>query len=269
MGAELNFEGTMKNFTFGAEDGKTATITGFVDYKAVNEYRAGSSSGAIRSYNAGMFNALSANVTIKNIVIDNAIVGDPSISIVGVLAGRVSNAVTINNVKVTNTTVYGMQKVGGLIGYIDNAKADIKINNTTMENVTVKATMGLAGGIFGYLQKGTVTVDDVDATVGNTKVELVKASTGHYIDYARTEEGLLDTTISVDLNEDFTVNESELGQDVADCYRYFASCAKYGFVKGGVTAKLEGLTGYQNQGVCFAYNAKAAMPTNGVFTPVA
>lgn len=264
MGADISIPSVKNNADNEVDltiNGNGATLDGFVNGTPVRENQK-RTNASTRNYSAGLIGTVAkgANVTISNITIDGAVFGDKNVSLVG-LVGTVSGKVTFDNVVVKDTTFVGQQKVGAFAGYLNNDNAEVIVNdNCKMENVTVVATQGMAGGVFGLLEDGKVTVKSF--TNINVNVKLEKVSSGHYINYARTEEGLLDTTIALDMNNDFSLCLEEKTAGAVTGYRYFATCAKYGFIHSGVKVTDTGLTGYGNKPAVFAYGATAvALPT--------
>ena len=264
MGAEVNFGELTKTV---AVNGNGATLDGVVNNEAARDQK--SSNGADRSYAAGLVNSVKngANVTISNITLSNTTIGDKAASLVG-LVGAVygTSKVTFDNVKMENVTIVGLQKVGAYVGYVNTAtNATITENvviksNCTATNVAVQATQGMAGGIFGLLagtnatNAAKVTVEDLSKL--DITTTLVKASTGDYRTLANGD------TIAMDMNNDLTVNTQKFTDaGVKDAngtaYRYFATCAKYGFVYNGAHTLVEGLKGYQGLNVVMAYGATA------------
>ena len=103
------------------------------------------------------------NITIKNLVFDNASVestNDRS----GILIGEVEKGtVTIENVIVKNSNVKGANAngVGSLIGFVKGG-ATVNINNVAVINTTVHSTTErYAGVLVGRIRNGTVNVENI------------------------------------------------------------------------------------------------------------
>ncbi len=209
-------------------DGTPATIlNGMVANKFAREV-ADRNKREDRDYGSGLLGFVYSTVTISNIEIRNATVGSSTTSSVGLLVASVVSDkanVTIDNVKITDSTVRGMQKVGGIIGHVQGGTLTVN-DNCEISGLTVQATVGLAGGVFGYLNKGTATATVSDFATDKVKVELVEIEEGDYRTYTGTEfgtEGLIGNKIGLDLTIDLEPS-TEKG-----FYRYFPACAQYGF----------------------------------------
>ena len=154
-----------------------------------------------KDYASGLVQHVKGNVaiTIKNITIENASVGNPEIGCVGAVVGRIETAwkpgmtatptVNLKNVTVKNSVVNGKNKVGGLIGGIGTA--NITIENCNIENVTVNCSEGESGKAIGCLYgKNEVTIDRAfNEWVLNTTLNLIKG------DYTRDVQTLTNCTV--------------------------------------------------------------------------
>jgi hypothetical protein len=102
--------------------------------------------------NTGIF-PLSVGLTVSDLNVDNATVGvtnPDGDAYAGVIGGTAYGA-TITNVKVTNSTVNGVNKVGGILGFAAENIATItncSVANTTINGIGEDA--GCVGGILGY-----------------------------------------------------------------------------------------------------------------------
>ena len=153
MGADLSFvyktEGT---YTFEGADGDGTTITGLSQLTYGAE---GTGNVAGRLYASGLIQEVSGNVnlTVKNITIDGATIGDYGTGSTGAIVGRLTvndgkaATLTLDNVKVKNTLVIGKNKVGGIVGFSHNA--NITVKSCSLENVTVNCVEGESGKVFG------------------------------------------------------------------------------------------------------------------------
>ena len=155
MGADVSF----KNVT--EFNGNYKTITGLVQLSAktntANSYETFTekrTSGLISSVEG----TVTDTVTIKDLTIDGAVVGDYDTGNVGILIGEAFCAnVTISNVQINNSTVYGRQKVGGFVGYIedysDSVAHSITIDNQcSATNTKVYTSEAEAGRLVGAVE---------------------------------------------------------------------------------------------------------------------
>ena len=156
-----------------------------------------------KDYASGLVQHVKGNVaiTIKNITIENASVGNPEIGCVGAVVGRIEAdwdsrptakpTVNLENVTVKNSVVNGKNKVGGLIGGIGTA--NITIDNCSIENVTVNCSEGESGKAIGCLYgENKVTIDRAfNKWVSNTTLNLIKG------DYTRDVQTPTNCTVPI------------------------------------------------------------------------
>ena len=224
-GADISIKSANKNL---AITGNGATLAG-----AVNAIPARGDvvlqQGGKRNYAAGLIGTVGAaknpvNVTISNLTIENTVFGENNINFVGLVSAVYGGSeVTFDNVKVTNSTFKGMDKVGVFVGFVSDGTVTIN-SNCSVSNTTVECSEGHAGGIFGIIQKGTVKAANAEALTATTTVKVDKVSGATYLNYARTEDGLVDTTVTLDMQADFSIDT-----DDGITYNYVATCARYGF----------------------------------------
>ena len=106
---------------------------------------------------AGLF-CDAVTVTVRNLTLENANVkavndGNGN-AYAGALMGRTYGTIVVDNVHVMNPTIEGVNKVGGLIGFI--AENSITATNCSVEGATVTTSYvegesGQIGGFIGYL----------------------------------------------------------------------------------------------------------------------
>ena len=154
MGADISF--TYKSngtYTFEGAESTGTTITGLAQLTNGAE---GREECAGRLYASGLIQEVSGNVnlTVKNITIDGATIGDYGTGSTGAVVGRLTpNAnkeaatLILDSVTVKNTLVIGKNKVGGLVGFSHNATITVK--NCSLEKVTVNCVEGESGKVFG------------------------------------------------------------------------------------------------------------------------
>ena len=103
----------------------------------------------------------------KNLTISKATVdaGEGEAAYAGALLGITYGDVVLNNVKVSESTVKGTNKVGGVIGSVmENSITATKcvVTKSTIETYNVTDESGLAGGLIGYIAcQGDGDVDAV------------------------------------------------------------------------------------------------------------
>ena len=122
------------------------------------------------SHGTGLFTLLNA-VTVKNLVITNAVVSDAKGDSVGILTAATSASSSVQNVTVKNSSVSGYKYVGSIVGMWTSSG---KLSDCEVDAVTVKAAYEQVGGIVGYIKMGTlenckVQNSTVEATTGTDK----------------------------------------------------------------------------------------------------
>ncbi|MGL5379542.1 ZmpA/ZmpB/ZmpC family metallo-endopeptidase-related protein, partial [Clostridium sp.] len=124
------------------KDGESVITTEFLGSLNGNEK-------TITGLNSPLFKKVN-NATIENLIINGAYI-DKAEENVGILSKQGSNS-KISNVSITNSTVIGLKKVGGLFGYD---------NGSTIKQVSfsgdVKSTNGFVGGLLGVKERGQVS----------------------------------------------------------------------------------------------------------------
>ena len=111
-------------------------------------------------YKAGLFPQTSG-VTIKDLIVDNAVVGNDqtatdlySGALIGIATDQKPTPYTtvIENVTIQNSSISGVNKVGGLIGQANgiHTVSDVEVKNTTITGYGTDA--GSLGGLYGYLK---------------------------------------------------------------------------------------------------------------------
>ncbi|MBO7311485.1 MAG: hypothetical protein J6U82_01580 [Alistipes sp.] len=103
-----------------------------------------------------------SNLTISKATVD---AGEGEAAYAGALLGITYGDVVLNNVKVSESTVKGTNKVGGVIGSVmENSITATKcvVTKSTIETYNVTDESGLAGGLIGYIAcQGDEDVDAV------------------------------------------------------------------------------------------------------------
>ena len=170
-----------ENVTIKGKEGGTK-ITGLVQNKAK---LTGLKGNTTKNYASGFVALIDgATVTIENIHIENAVVGDLESGGVGALVGRIQKenkkldpkpaVVTIRNCSVTNSIVKGMNKVGGLVGSLNGT---LNIENCSLNKVTVNCSEGEASKVIGAAYgASTIKVDREFGWVTDVNVSLVKGT---------------------------------------------------------------------------------------------
>ena len=129
------------------------------------------SEGKERNYYSGLIKLVDvgAEVEINNIKFENIVTGNKNIGSVGILIGKVKDGntkITFDSVEIKDSTLYGKNKLGALIGAQQSAGAEIIVKGTTkLENVKIVSTEGEAGILFGSTGDGGK----------NTKLKIDKA----------------------------------------------------------------------------------------------
>ena len=124
---------------------------------------------------SGLFTCLEKNSEVKNVTFDRMTINNKNGSKVGALAGYINGEnVKLDNIRVIgNSTIAGVNYVGGIIGYSDYT---LVLNNLNIaSNVKVTSTGGILGGLIGEAKEITITNSGVKG-----KVEYTGSSTYAY-----------------------------------------------------------------------------------------
>ena len=131
-------------------------------------------------YACGFIGTTKNPITVRDLTFDSANVsinGQYYGNQVGVVIGHAyCNNVTMDNVHVTNSTVKGFGKVGGLVGHLAEPKKSHSFRNCSVENTRIIGAYN-CGGLIGLNEHCTVTV--TNCTTKN--VEWVKDPNGTYL----------------------------------------------------------------------------------------
>ena len=131
-------------------------------------------------YACGFIGLTRGSITVKNLKFDSANVsinGQYYGNQVGVVIGRAyCDNVTMENVLVTNSTVKGYGKIGGLVGHLAEPKGNHSFTNCSVENTRIIGAYN-CGGLIGLTENCPVTV--TKCTTNN--VEWVKDPNSTYL----------------------------------------------------------------------------------------
>ena len=159
MGGEFSFGVIMagKEFTL---DGNGHTVRGISNLtNGINAAKLNSDNDE-RNYYSGIIKYVDdgATVTIKNIIFEDMVGGKSDVGSSGLLVGNTKSgttAVTFENVKIKNATLYGKNKLGAFIGAQYSGGTNVVIKgNTCLENVNIISTEGESGILFGSTDNG-------------------------------------------------------------------------------------------------------------------
>ena len=176
MGASLSIGVVNENVNF-TIDGKNHKITGISNLEAAAYNLKMNVENKPRSYNSGLIARVldGSNVTFKDITFENTVVGRNDIGssafLIGYATGN-STKVTFENVAIVNSTLYGKNKLGALIGGQCHGGVEtiVKGEKTRFENVKIICTEGESGILFGSTSNYS---NDNDKTP-NAKVKIDK-----------------------------------------------------------------------------------------------
>ncbi len=162
---DINFKGAA--FSIGAVstgisltiDGQGHTITGITNLDEAISKAKLNAEGQERNYYSGIIKFVDkkANVTIKNITFNYVTTGRADVGSSGILIGNMQSGATavFENVKITNSTIYGRNKLGAFVGAQYSGGCDVSIKgNTRLENVNIISSEGEAGILFGSTDNG-------------------------------------------------------------------------------------------------------------------
>ena len=160
MGGEFSFGMVSKNVSF-TLDGKGHTIRGISNLTNGVDNQKLNGEGKDRNYYSGIIKYVDnvATVTIKNIIFEDMVGGKSDVGSAGLLVGKAMNkdtVITFDGVQIKNSTLYGKNKLGALIGAQGNNGAEVIIKNTKLENVNIISNEGESGILFGSTADGGV-----------------------------------------------------------------------------------------------------------------
>lgn len=123
------------------------------------------------------------NGTIKDLIFDNLTVKvDDTVedAYVGGIVGRACGNLIVTNCKVLNSHITGVNKIGGIVGFVTGEANNVKITNCRVENTTItgntykpETQAGDCGGIAGFIQSPRATITDnyvLNSTVSITAI---------------------------------------------------------------------------------------------------
>lgn len=121
--------------------------------------------------------------TISNLNFDNISIlrnENSSDGYAGIIAGRTYGTVVIENCRVTNSEVYGVNKVGAIVGFA--AEGTLEIRDCYVENTTVTGDTndgGDCGGIVGYISN---TISSAKISGNKFINSIVRTTPGFLVD---------------------------------------------------------------------------------------
>ena len=170
-GAGVDFGKVKSNLTIDGNGNKTIS-NGRSDENALT-----STGGefAVNEYGFGFIGTVEkgATVTIKDVTLEGFFSGntignhEKGANTVGLIAGYVYGTLILENVTIKNSTVYGYQKVGAIVGQILGGEVILK--NVTFENVTVIGNTEVA--TIAGIMNSTATITLENTTTDGITVE--------------------------------------------------------------------------------------------------
>ena len=161
MGASLSIGAVMSNVKL-TINGNGHTIKGVSNLDSGVVDAALNDDNEKRDYYASLIKYVDENATVEfnNIKFDNIVTGRKDVGSSGILIGKTKGTktnVTFDGVVITNSTLYGKNKLGAFIGaqYSGGTKVTVK-GNTKLENVKIISTEGESGILFGSTSDGGV-----------------------------------------------------------------------------------------------------------------
>lgn len=139
---------------------RSAVSTGFASQTSMT-----SASKAGKQYESGIFFSeipAGATVKIQNLVLDGVVTGNYETGITGLICGTLNGNLEIDNLTIKNCTVYGMNKVGLLAGYMTGGS--IKISTLKIENSRVLSSEGEAALLVGMIDSKIVANENISIT---------------------------------------------------------------------------------------------------------
>ncbi len=142
-------------------------------------------------------------VTVKNLIIDGAVIGDctnPYTGKVGIIAGAVEGTLKIENVIIRNATVFGFYDVGSLVGAV-HTNGKVEITNVTIEDTVVKGAEGAASVI------GTLRCDLSNVTVSGLTMNRVTVEVSEFNNSYTNTDG---TIYTLDFSKTYTRSNGDV-----------------------------------------------------------
>ncbi len=160
MGGEFSFGMVSKTVSF-TLDGNGHTVRGISNLTNGVDNQKLNAEGKDRNYYSGIIKYVDdgATVTIRNIIFEDMVGGKSNVGSAGLLVGKAMNndtVITFDGVQIKNSTLYGKNKLGALIGAQGNNGAEVIVKNTKLENVNIISNEGESGILFGSTADGGV-----------------------------------------------------------------------------------------------------------------
>ncbi len=185
-------------------NGNNHTISGMnIHMAATNDPKGGHQEGASNYYGSGFIGRVGQNqiLTINDLSFTNAHIDDSDLNAssyshtsgVAVVTGISYGKTILNNVNVSNSTVYGGEKVSGFVGFSTNS--DLTINGGSLTNTTITCTYyysALVVGMASATIKPTINNIRIAGCTSNYDSNTHYASKSIYV----TEDG--DTYVYLD-----------------------------------------------------------------------
>ena len=186
-------------------------------------------------------------VTVKDLTVEDAVMGSPYINGSAVILGNVVVKAVFENITVKNSKVTGYGKVGTILGLNNDTSADLTFRNIKAENNTVVGTYN-AGGIAGLIKRAA-KLDYSNVTVVNDTFVPLYPERDVYV--------TLDVTVTCDGSAASCIGSGErvhgLYRDYAKSqgidynYYYFGGYGRYWVIYGATAhdCSADGITGYE------------------------
>lgn len=127
----------------------------------------------------GLFSILHDGATIRNLKIEDANIQSPG-SCCGLIAGKAQGKVVIENVKVGGEIEKGIDKIGGLIGYMEGSKdtaGELVLKNITFQ-VTLSDNKNEVGGLIGYAENVNITAENINTPTEGSSSPILRSIKG-------------------------------------------------------------------------------------------
>ena len=146
-------------------------------------------------YSCGLIggDALQGNVAVSDLTLENITIDSKNVSggMAGAIFGDIQNGrtVALSNVHVKNSSIKGVNGVGGLCGYLATT-CTLNINNCSVSGVAISnySVVNESGNVAGFVGKCVGTVNGADNTIDNTSVNAYWA--------ARRQEASVDKLVA-------------------------------------------------------------------------
>lgn len=185
--------------------------------------------------------------TVKDLTVEDAVMGSPYINGSAVILGNVVVKAIFENITVRNSKLTGYGKVGTILGLNNDTSADLTFRNIKAENNTIVGTYNV-GGIAGLIKRAA-TLDYSNVTVVNDTFVPLYPERDVYVtlDVTVTCDGSADSCIGAGERVHGLYRDYAKSQGIEKDYYYFGGYGRYWVIYGKTShdCSADGITGYE------------------------